>query len=302
MQDGRVLSGGSIAAELAGPAASGHAVGPCADVQELRLRVGCAPAFTMRGAVCTPQETARELASLQRMLLTPQQMEEILFTLCGGSVHTHQTEIAQGYVTGPSGCRAGLGGRFLQNPEQGVVLQELTSVNLRIAREKIIPLPQELCAAMQTHFIGMLLVGEPGSGKTTLLRSMARELVCQKKLVSVIDERRELFSGSSRRKSPGEALDVISGIPKGQAVQMALRTLSPQILLLDELGGLDEVTALEQGLFSGVDFIATLHAASPEEAVGRPQVQALQARGALHVLTWLKGRAEPGQVREVRFL
>ena len=39
------------------------------DVQELRLRVGCAPAFTMRGAVCTPQETARELASLQRMLL-----------------------------------------------------------------------------------------------------------------------------------------------------------------------------------------------------------------------------------------
>ena len=157
------------------------------DVQELRLRVGCAPAFTMRGAVCTPQETAREL-------------------------------------------------------------------------------------------------------------------VCQKKLVSVIDERRELFSGSSRRKSPGEALDVISGIPKGQAVQMALRTLSPQILLLDELGGLDEVTALEQGLFSGVDFIATLHAASPEEAVGRPQVQALQARGALHVLTWLKGRAEPGQVREVRFL
>ena len=45
------------------------------DVQELRLRVGCAPAFTLRGAVCTPQETARELASLQRMLLTPQQKE-----------------------------------------------------------------------------------------------------------------------------------------------------------------------------------------------------------------------------------
>ena len=79
------------------------------------------------------------------------------------------------------------------------------------------------------------------------------------------------------------------------------------ILIIDydselQMGGLDEVTALEQGLFSGVDFIATLHAASPEEAVGRPQVQALQARGALHVLVWLKGRAEPGQVREVRFL
>lgn len=198
MQDGRVLSGGSIAAKLAGSAASGHASALAPDVQELRLRVGCAPAFTMRGAVCTPQETARELASLQRMLLTPQQMEEILFTLCGGSVHTHQTEIAQGYVTGPSGCRAGLGGRFLQNPEQGVVLQELTSVNLRVAREKTIPLPQELCAAMQTHFIGMLLVGEPGSGKTTLLRSMARELVCQKSW-----SRSSTSGGSCFRATPG---------------------------------------------------------------------------------------------------
>lgn len=271
-------------------------------VQEVRLRVGCTPMFTVRGAVYAPQELGREGKALQTLRLTPPQMEEILFTLCGGSVHTHQTEIAQGYVTLASGCRAGLGGQFLQTAEQGIVLQELTSVNLRIAREKTIDLPEELRAALQEHFIGMLLVGEPGSGKTTVLRSMAQELARQKKLVSVIDERRELFAGMPRRTFPGEALDVISGIPKGQAVQMALRTLSPQILLLDELGGLDEVTALEQGLFSGVDFIATLHAASPEEAVGRPQVQALQARGALHVLVWLKGRAEPGQVREVRFL
>ena len=211
------------------------------------------------------------------MQLTPLQMEEILFTLCGGSVHTHQTEIAQGYVTLENGCRAGLGGRFLQNPEQGTVLQELTSVNLRIAREKTVPLPQELTAALRGHFIGMLLVGEPGSGKTTLLRSIARELVRQQKILSVIDERRELFAGNA----PGEALDVLAGLPKGQAVQMVLRSLSPQVILLDELGGLDEVTALEQGLFSGVDFIATLHAATPEEATMRPQVKYLMERGAV---------------------
>lgn len=161
----------------------------------------------------------------------------------------------------------GLAGVFA-NPEQGTVLQELTSVNLRIAREKTVPLPQELTAALRGHFIGMLLVGEPGSGKTTLLRSIARELVRQQKILSVIDERRELFAGNTH----GEALDVLAGLPKGQAVQMALRTLSPQVILLDELGGLDEVTALEQGLFSGVDFIATLHAATPEEATMRPQV------------------------------
>ena len=62
----------------------------------------------------------------------------------------------------------------MQNPEQGTVLQELASVNLRIAREKTVPLPQELTAALRGHFIGMLLVGEPGSGKTTLLNRILR--------------------------------------------------------------------------------------------------------------------------------
>lgn len=179
-------------------------------VHELRLRLGCAPQFTAQGCSCTPTQLAPELNALQTMQLTPLQMEEILFTLCGGSVHTHQTEIAQGYVTLENGCRAGLGGRFLQNPEQGTVLQELTSVNLRIAREKTVPLPQELTAALRGHFIGMLLVGEPGSGKTTLLRSIARELVRQQKILSVIDERRELFAGNA----PGEALDVLAGLPR----------------------------------------------------------------------------------------
>ena len=246
-------------------------------VHELRLRLGCAPQFTVQGCSCTPTQLAPELNALQTMQLTPLQMEEILFTLCGGSVHTHQTEIAQGYVTLENGCRAGLGGRFLQNPEQGTVLQELTSVNLRIAREKTVPLPPELTTALQGHFIGMLLVGEPGSGKTTLLRSIARNI-------------------------HGEALDVLAGLPKGQAVQMALRTLSPQVILLDELGGLDEVTALEQGLFSGVDFVATLHAATPEEATMRPQVKYLMERGAVRVLVWLTGRQAPGCIGEVRFL
>ena len=172
------------------------------------------------------------------------------------------------------------------------------AIMARIAREKTVPLPQELTAALRGHFIGMLLVGEPGSGKTTLLRSIARELVRQQKILSVIDERRELFAGNA----PGEALDVLAGLPKGQAVQMALRTLSPQVILLDGLGGLDEVTALEQGLFSGVDFVATLHAATPEEATMRPQVKYLMERGAVRVLVWLTGRQAPGCIGEVRFL
>lgn len=69
-------------------------------VHELRLRLGCAPQFTVRGRSCTSAQLAPELNALQTMQLTPLQMEEILFTLCGGSVHTHQTEITGLCYTG----------------------------------------------------------------------------------------------------------------------------------------------------------------------------------------------------------
>ena len=268
-------------------------------VHEIRLRLGCPVLLTMGGVPALPPE----LSALKNRALTRMQMKEIFLTLCGGSVHSHQNEISEGFVTLSSGCRAGLGGRFLLHPVHGVVLQELRSVNLRIARRQIIALPEELRSLLMQKFTGLVLIGEPDSGKTTLLRSAAHFLAAQHKTVCVIDERRELYPEESEAyQRPGEAVDQISGLPKGRAVQMALRTLSPQILLLDELGGMEEVRALEQGLFTGVDFIATLHAASLEEAFRRPQLQALRESGALQAAVLLKGRTHPGQVAAVRLL
>ena len=134
------------------------------------------------------------------------------------------------------------------------------------------------------------------SGKTTLLRQIARELAAQKRAVAVIDERGELFPPERQN---GDVLDCISGLPKGRAVQMALRTLAPQVILLDELGSLEETMALEQGFFSGVDFIASIHAPDAAQAQCRPQVQALLQRGMLRQLVILAGRETPGCIREV---
>jgi len=105
----------------------------------------------------------------------------------------------------------------------------------------------------------------------------------------------------SVRKYPF-AVDVLTGVPKEAGIQMALRTLSPQVILLDELGSLAEIMALEQGFFSGVDFIASIHASSLEDALHRPQTQYLKKRGMLHVLVLLQGRTVPGQIKEVHIL
>ena len=177
-------------------------------------------------------------------------------------------------------------------------------MNLRIARRKLVVLPEKLQQLLGRKFGGLVLIGEPDSGKTTLLRSASHFLASQNRIVCVIDERRELYPEISDTYGPAHAepIDCIAGLPKGMAVQMALRTLSPQVILLDELGGMDEVRALEQGMFSGVDFVATLHAANWEEAFRRPQLRTLRENGALQAAVLLKGRTHPGQVAAVRLL
>ena len=252
-------------------------------VHELRLRTGCGICLSIAGQQTTLDELPECPQTLRGRTLDALQMDEILYVLCGGSVHTHQAELAQGYLTTASGCRVGVGGRFVLRGPEDVVLQRLLSLNFRIARPICTELPAELCTLLQGHFIGALLVGEPDSGKTTLLRQIARELF-------------------PPERQNGDALDCISGLPKGRAVQMALRTLAPQVILLDELGDLTEVTALEQGFFSGVEFVASVHAATLEDALQRPQVRVLQQQGALRFLVLLEGRCAPGRIREIRQL
>lgn len=270
-----------------------------AKVHEVRLRTGCGIGFTVEGTQIPAAQLEGCPPAVQALRLDQGQMEQALYTLCGGAVHAHQAELAEGYVTAPGGCRVGVGGQYLLHPQQGVILQVLRSLNLRIARERQVTLPPALLQALEGHFIGFLLVGEPDSGKTTLLRQLARHLAARRGAVTVIDQRRELFP---RKGGAGEMLDVLSGLPKGRGVEMALRTLSPRVILLDELGSMEEVSALEQGFFSGVDFVASLHAPTLEEALRRPQVRALVGQGMLRGMAQLSGASRPGQIREVRLL
>lgn len=265
-------------------------------VQELRLRTGCEPALTLQGKQCLLHALPDCPSALKNLRLDALQMEEIFYTLCGSSVHTHESELAEGYLTTKSGCRVGVAGQFVQRSGQIAVLQKVTSLNFRIARKKTVLLPEALCRLFRQRFTGLLVAGEPGSGKTTLLRQIAETLAKQQRLVSVVDERSELFPPEEIQPP----LERISGLPKAKAVQMALRTLAPQVIVLDELGSLAETAALEQGFFSGVDLIASVHASSIEEALCRPQIQYLLQRKMLRYLVVLAGRETPGVIREIR--
>ena len=143
-------------------------------VQELRLRIGCAVTFTVQGRQCAASVLPGCPPALAAMRLDALQIEEIFYTLCNGSVHTHERELAEGYLTTAAGNRVGVAGQFVQREGQSIALQKVTSLNLRIARSCAICLPPELDKLLEQHFTGLLVVGEPGSGKTTLLRTIAQ--------------------------------------------------------------------------------------------------------------------------------
>ena len=130
-------------------------------VQELRLRIGCAVTFTVQGRQCTASVLPGCPPALAAMRLDALQIEEIFHTLCNGSVHTHERELAEGYLTTAAGNRVGVAGQFVQREGQSVTLQKVTSLNLRIARSCIIPLPPALDKLLEQHFTGLLIVGEP---------------------------------------------------------------------------------------------------------------------------------------------
>lgn len=255
---------------------------------EIRMRAGAALSLTLPGGphYITASQRVTPLWRNDCLRLTAEQLAQILRSLCEFSVHSYTQDIARGYITLPGGHRAGLCGTAVLEHGQVSAVREISSVNLRIARE-VPGAAAELCSKIyaQKHLPSTLIAGPPGSGKTTLLRDLSRRLSDNHGLrVAVIDERGEL--AGVRNGMPcchvGMNSDVLSGYPKGQGIMLALRSLAPQVIVCDELGGEEDVAALQAGMHAGVNFAATVHAGSIEEALARPVVQQL-----LHAFDWI---------------
>ncbi len=226
-------------------------------------------------------------------------------SLCSYSVHTHQNEIRQGFVTISGGHRAGICGTAVYEQNQKTGVRDITSINLRIARQ-IHGVADELVDQVFSKGLqGVLIAGAPSSGKTTLLRDLARQLssgragACYK--VAVVDERSEIAacSGGTVQNDLGPCCDVLDGFSKEEGIQMALRVLSPQVILCDEVGTQAEIQGVISGVNSGVAVVTTIHANSLQEILRRPQGRALLETGAFETLVILAGAKEPGKIRQL---
>ena len=281
-----------------------------AQCREIRMRAGGPLTLTTAEGTLFLTESGRPARIYREpcLRLRSDELAEILRCLCDYSIHSYAEDIARGFLTLPGGHRAGVCGTAVVHGGAVVSMRCVSSINLRIARE-VPGAAAELCGRIYSggegQLPGLLLAGAPGSGKTTLLRDLALRVssgLCGGyRRVAIVDERGEL--AGVRDGVPccgvGANTDVLTGYPKGEGILLALRSLSPELIVCDELGGEADADALEAGLHAGVSFAASVHAGCAEDVYARPVARRLLAMGAFAWLAQLDGPARPCVLREL---
>lgn len=194
-------------------------------------------------------------------------IEGCMEKLCHGSIYAYQNEIKNGYLTTPEGDRVGLSGQAVMEGDLMINLKEISGLNFRFSHE-ILGAADALMPYIYAKggINSVLLLSPPQCGKTTMLRDAARQLAGTYKTV-IIDERCEIAGmvhGISHYQL-GTHSEVISGCPKDRGMQMALRSLSPEVMITDELGRQEDVQAVRQAMNCGVAILASMHAGSLSE-------------------------------------
>lgn len=239
---------------------------PPEDILELRLRAG-------RQAVLVTRP--HRLTACSRTL-TAKDIEECFSELCRYSVHSYENEIREGFITLDGGHRVGICGTAVVQGGRVVGMREISSLNIRLAHE-VKGCAEALYGRLFSGGLCSVLIGgAPLSGKTTVLRDLAR-LVGENHTTALIDSRGELAAclNGSPTLDAGLNTDILQGFPEEEGILLALRTLSPEVIICDELSGRE--TAAEQCFQSGVRLIATVHAGSMSEILQKPQLARLAA-------------------------
>lgn len=199
-------------------------------------------------------------------------MRLLVRALCGNSPYSHSETLKEGYIATSSGIRAGVAGRAVTENGKITGICDVTTVNIRIPA-RYPGAAKELCSLLESLSFkeSILIYSPPSGGKTTLLRELTDELTNRSSpiKVAVVDSRCEITSGLGTG-----CFDTLLGYPRSKGIEIAIRTLSPQIIICDEIGGEADVKAIIEAAGAGVPIIATSHG-THEDVLCRKAVKEL---------------------------
>ena len=223
-------------------------------------------------------------------VLSAAEVNQAAQALSGYSLAAHREELSQGFLPLPGGHRLGVCG---VSGARGSL--EITSLCVRVAHEV-----KDAGKALFPRIRGRhtLIIGPPGAGKTTLLRDLVRLYSLSGIPVGVVDERGEIAACREGRPQldVGPFTDVASGQEKAKCILQLIRSMAPQVIATDEIGGTEDAQALAEALRCGVTVLATAHGRNMRDVEKRPGLAALCASNAFEAWIQLQGPDQPPQV------
>lgn len=259
------------------------------DTYEIRMRSSKPIVLYGRnGCVFLSQYEGVTTDKSQALICDPEEISDTFNRLCCYSVYSHIESIVKGYITYQGGHRAGITGTASYDKGNNVTcVNNISAINIRIAREVTGAGDYIMNEIFSDGLKSIIIAGPPSSGKTTVLRDVVRQLSDRLYKVSLIDERREIASmnGGIAQNDVGINTDVYDAYPKETAIMNALKTMSPDLIALDEIGCDEEIDGVRLGIGSGVNFITTLHALTKADLLARPQLhKMLETKGFDYVV------------------
>lgn len=230
------------------------------------------------------------------------ELTSTLNSLIRYSYYAYEEDLAKGFITIEGGHRVGICGKAVVKDGRTALIREISSVNIRFAKEI------KGCAEKIVGFLmgrdqkpeNTLIVSPAGCGKTTLLRDITRIISSQGIKTAVCDERSEIAGMYNSLPSfdLGPRTDVLDGAPKAQGMEMLIRSMSPQVIVTDEIGKSEDLRALGQCLCTGTAIIASTHGSSRSDVLNSPLGE-LAEKGFFRHIIYLSSKNGPGTLEGI---
>lgn len=219
------------------------------------------------------------------------EMRIIVKRVCDMAVFAHRDDICRGFVSVEGGIRVGIGGHARYDGGKIVGVSDISTLVFRIPRSDSSVANQLFDLWINHDSCGMLVCSRAGEGKTTALRAMARIIGGRPyfKRVAVVDERCEFDSSAYRECT----VDILRGYKRALGVDIAIRTISAEVIIVDEIGSEEDADAMISAIGAGIPVIATAHGRNIEEVLERPYIKKLVDNGlfGIYALIFRKNKS-----------